>query len=367
MTEIGIVKGRRLRLTLTDSCGLPKAGPRSRAVTKGFITVTASPQMRDREDLEQANAEGGICVSDSTAPERKWWNISVEFCKVSTCIYNMLMDWEIVTSWDGKAIGFSDRKTIPEDRGVALELWSGVGSDDECDEPDDDSVFAGTSSVSKYGYLLWPAVKEWALGGDLQIGASISTFTLTGRTNAGTRWGRGPYNVVATDADNTPGRLLAPIKKDQHFRLFETTVAPPEASSECCGLILPSPYFGGSAAETGPTQPDCGEVASNEVQTVTITGSPTGGSYTLTFQGQTTGSIAHNAAAAAVQAALVALSNIGMGNVTVTGSTGGPYTCTFGGDLAQLNLPAMTATASLTGGTSPAVGVATTQQGGVYS
>ncbi|WP_280244249.1 hypothetical protein [Nocardia abscessus] len=367
MSEIAIVKGRALRLTLTDSCGLPKPGPRSRAVTKGFITLTASPQMREREDLEQANAEGGICVSDSTPPERKWWNISINFCKVNTCIYNMLMDWEIVTSWDGKAIGFSDRKTIPQDRGVAVELWSGVGSDDECDVPEDDDIFGASGGVSKYGYLLWPAVKEWGLGGDLEIGAQISTFTLTGRTNAGTRWGRGPYNVLATDASNTPGRLLTPIKKDQHFRHFETTVAPPEPSSDCCGLVLPTPYFGETAVALAPEQPACGEVASNEEQLVTITGSPTGGTWTLTFQGATTTALAHNAAAAAVQSALQALSTIGTGNCTVTGAAGGPYTVEFVGDLAQLNLPLMTATDALTGGTSPEVTVTEAQAGGVYA
>ncbi|WP_280186017.1 MULTISPECIES: hypothetical protein [Nocardia] len=367
MSEFGVVKGRRLRLTLTDSCGLPKPGPRSRAVTKGFVTVTASPQMREREDLEQQNAEGGICVSDSTPAERKWWNVTVQFCKVSTCIYNMLMDWELVTSWDGKDIGFSDRKDIPQDRGVALELWTGVGSDDECDVPEDDDVFSAVGGVSKYGYFLLPAVKEWALGGDLEIGAQVSTFTLTGRTNAGTRWGRGPYNVMATDADNTPGRLLTPIKKDQHLRVFETTVAPPEPSTDCCPLVLTMPYFGETAVAVADEQPECGAVASNEIQTVTITGSPTGGSFTLTFQGQTTTSIAYNAAAAAVQSALEALSTIGTGNVTVTGAASGPYTCTFTGDLAQLNLPLMTATAALTGGTAPGVTVTETQAGGVYA
>ena len=43
-----------------------------------------------------------------------------------------------------------------------------------------------------------------------------------------------------------------------------------------------------------------------------------GGYYTLTFGDQTTGHIAYNANAAAIQAALEALSNVGTGNVTVT-------------------------------------------------
>src|SRR5262245_62586459 len=39
--------------------------------------------------------------------------------------------------------------------------------------------------------------------------------------------------------------------------------------------------------------------AINEVQTVTISGTPTGGTFTLTFRGATTSGIAHNSAASA--------------------------------------------------------------------
>lgn len=101
----------------------------------------------------------------------------------------------------------------------------------------------------------------------------------------------------------------------------------------------------------------------SEVQTITITGSPTGGTFTITFAGQTTAPIAYNAAAAAVQTALQALGAIGAGNVTVSGSAGGPYTATFAGVLAEVNVPQMSATGSFTGGSSPAVAVATTTQG----
>lgn len=102
----------------------------------------------------------------------------------------------------------------------------------------------------------------------------------------------------------------------------------------------------------------------DEVQTVTITGTPTGGTFTLTFDGDTTTAIAYNAIASAVETALEALDGIGAGNVNVTGSTGGPYTVTFAGDLAETDVPQMTATASLTGGTSPTVTVTTATPGG---
>jgi hypothetical protein len=81
----------------------------------------------------------------------------------------------------------------------------------------------------------------------------------------------------------------------------------------------------------------------DEVQTITQGGSGLT-SYTLTYSGQTTASIAQAATAAQVQAALVALSNIGDGDVVVTGSAGGPYTVTFAGALANTNVAQMTAT-----------------------
>src|SRR5438874_2008010 len=61
----------------------------------------------------------------------------------------------------------------------------------------------------------------------------------------------------------------------------------------------------------------------DEIQTVTIAGSPTGGTFTLTFGANTTSAIAYNAAASAVQTALQALASIGTGNALVTGSAGG--------------------------------------------
>lgn len=105
----------------------------------------------------------------------------------------------------------------------------------------------------------------------------------------------------------------------------------------------------------------------SEVQTITITGTPTGGNFTLTFSGQTTASIAYNAAAAAVQSALEALSNIAPGDVVCAGGPlpGTPVTVTFAGVYAGTDVALMTDNdAGLTGGTTPAVVVTTTTGGG---
>lgn len=106
-----------------------------------------------------------------------------------------------------------------------------------------------------------------------------------------------------------------------------------------------------------------GSEGTSEVQLVTISGVPTGGSFTLTFDGETTAAIAYNATAAAVQAALLALAAFRSGDVVVTGSAGGPYTLTFGGDFIAEDVATLTATASLSGGTSPAVAITTPTPG----
>lgn len=108
----------------------------------------------------------------------------------------------------------------------------------------------------------------------------------------------------------------------------------------------------------------------NEIQRVTITGTPTGGTFTLTFNGYTTAGIAYDANAAAVVAALEALPNIDSGEVTATGGAlpGSAVDVTFKGKWAGINVPAMTASgAGLTGGTTPAVAITTPTPGGTGS
>lgn len=109
--------------------------------------------------------------------------------------------------------------------------------------------------------------------------------------------------------------------------------------------------------------------STNEVQTLTVGGTPTGGTFTLVYDGQATATINHNANAAAVQAALEGLSNIEVGDVSCGGGAlpGTPVTITFQGNLAGRNVSLITrGTNSLTGGTTPDASVALTTPGVGY-
>src|SRR2546421_609250 len=57
----------------------------------------------------------------------------------------------------------------------------------------------------------------------------------------------------------------------------------------------------------------------SEVQSLSISGTPTGGSFALAYGGQVTAPIAYNASAATVQTALRALAAIGSTGVNCTG------------------------------------------------
>lgn len=118
----------------------------------------------------------------------------------------------------------------------------------------------------------------------------------------------------------------------------------------------------------------CTATFTNDVQTITITGTPTGGSFTLTavINGvtATTNAIPYNATAVQMATALLALANIGNDaagpNVTTTLGPlpGTGIAVTFRNFLSSQPITAMTANGSgLTGGSSPAVVVTHTTTG----
>jgi hypothetical protein len=90
--------------------------------------------------------------------------------------------------------------------------------------------------------------------------------------------------------------------------------------------------------------------AANAVQTITIAASA--GTFTLTWGGKTTVAIDYDAVASEVEDALENLESIGEGNVSVTGSIGGPYIVEFIRDLGNQAVALIEADATnLNGGT----------------
>ena len=103
------------------------------------------------------------------------------------------------------------------------------------------------------------------------------------------------------------------------------------------------------------------KITTAEVQSVTLGGTPTGGTFTLSGNGRTSAPIAFNALAAAVQTAIQALGGDYAGAI-VTGAAGGPYTVTFLADAALVNSLTGSA-AALTSATTATLTIATPTPG----
>ena len=105
--------------------------------------------------------------------------------------------------------------------------------------------------------------------------------------------------------------------------------------------------------------------ATADVQTISITGTPTGGDFPVVFNGAAT-MLPYNSSASTAQTNLQALSTIGSGNVLCTGGPlpGTPIVCTFAGTKATGQQPLMTSySGNLTGGSSPTVAITHTTPG----
>ncbi len=112
------------------------------------------------------------------------------------------------------------------------------------------------------------------------------------------------------------------------------------------------------------------KVGVNEITKLTITGGPTGGTFTITPNGLVaTANIPYNASPAEVQAALEALAGIKAGDVFCYGGAlpGGSIFIEWRGQFAATNITPPATTDSLTGGSSPATAIATERGGAAGS
>lgn len=206
------------------------------------------------------------------------------------------------------------------------------------------------------GWIASPATLGTTL---VMTPVEVQTVVVSGSPSSGY------YILTFTDRDSNV-QSTAPLAYNASESAVQTALRALDGlASVTVATAGTTPNFTHTITFTGVPNP--GQLTStvsferNEQQTATVTGSPTGGTFTLTFDGQTTGTIAYNASAATVESALEALSNIT--DVTVTGSAGGPWTVEFV-DPGLQNVAEMTADGSgLTGGTTPDVAIATTVGG----
>jgi hypothetical protein len=127
------------------------------------------------------------------------------------------------------------------------------------------------------------------------------------------------------------------------------------------------------AVDNDPSSPSQGDVyvstgkgtaGENEVQQLEVTNA-TGGTFTLTFEAQTTEPIPYNATHRVIEVALERLSTIGPGNVFVSGGAANARIF-FRRGLAEDNLPLITATGAALSGSGPTAEVSPRADGATF-
>lgn len=117
------------------------------------------------------------------------------------------------------------------------------------------------------------------------------------------------------------------------------------------GVTVSYANLTGGNAEVGISVVQEAVTGTSEVQRINLYGTPSGGTWTASFQGFTTAPLAYNISTASLQSALEALPSIGTGNIAVSGTAGSQYDCTFQGSLAHTAVDLITVDArGLTGG-----------------
>ena len=238
------VRGRVARFTRVDGCGRPLPGSCSTIVTEDIVSIKASAEVEEGEEISVKNMAGKLCISDKACDSIKWFTVEITLCKVNPALMSLVSGYEIVLDAEQNQIGYDVSGTIDCDGGFALEVWGDV--------PGVKCLDTGDASGGQYGYILFPWVSAATLSGDLEIQNDALQPVLSGTSKTGHGWGSGPY-PVQIGPDGQPGPMIQPIPSDKHFRHAVFTVDPPEPGCECIDLA-PGPEF--TLAESNPPADD---------------------------------------------------------------------------------------------------------------
>ena len=222
-------RGRRMRLTRLDECGVPVEGPTGQLVTSGYVSVTSTPTYEDPEEINQPNANGDTCIRDRGNPTLSWIENEIVMCLIDPDAFNIITGNPLVVddaSPTANTVGFRIDDLLTGTASFALELWTGV-TGQPC-----------AAGEVQLGYWLYPFMVQ-AQVGEYVVENGALTLTMTARTQAGSGWGVGPYNVRADATLGTPEPLLTAIGANTHLHYEVVTVPAPAAVCGAQELVIP--------------------------------------------------------------------------------------------------------------------------------
>lgn len=221
-TKIGLLNGKRLRITRLDSCGRVVYGDNNVAISSGFVSIAAKAVTSATTAVDLKNANGDSVVKDSATTSFSDYTLDITFAEVDPELFALVTGQSVRYDANGNVIGFSVNSDVTLDgQGIAIEVWTGSPSGDACND---------VGAQGSFGYVLYPFVQGGYLS-DHTIAEGGITFAISGAsTQDGNGWGTGPYKVVLGSDGTTPSKLAAPLLANDHEVILITGVAPPAAT-----------------------------------------------------------------------------------------------------------------------------------------
>lgn len=244
------VQGLCLRLTRLDACCVPPVSgtPGALVLSDSFITLNLTAELEEPDEFIVKLANGKLCLNELGCATLKRYTVEVTLCNADPDLFNITGGVNLVLDFEGNVVGYEIDQNLGDCGKFSMEFWTRVPQD-QCVSSD------GTTT---YLYWLLPCLQNGRIG-DITIENGPLEFTFTADAIPSSAWGRGPFNVVATDAAVTggipanPGALLAPIGCQTALHVQLTTVPPPcEATPDCTTGVIVDADCGSQEMPPGP-------------------------------------------------------------------------------------------------------------------
>lgn len=213
----------RGRVTKVSACGVPVTGAGNAAVTGGLVSTQIQPQNQDGTEIVVLNGAGEMCVGTKSPTQLKWNQVTITLCNVDPELIALLTGDTLVLN-DATptpvAVGLQQRRSTYATAKFAWETWTGTQN-------------MGCSGTNPWlGYSLLPFVVDGVMS-DITFQNGAANAVIVARTENGTGWGVGPWDVL-NDHLGVPSPLLSALADDVHHHFQWVDLAAPAAA---CGAI----------------------------------------------------------------------------------------------------------------------------------
>lgn len=192
-------------------------------VSDSFITLNLTAELEEPDEFTVKLANGKLCINEIGCATLKRYTVEVTLCNADPDLFEIMGGVAKVLDYAGDVVGYSIDQNLGQCGKFSLEFWTKVPQNQCLD----------ASGLTQYVYWLLPCLQNGRVG-DVTIENGPLEFSFTADAIPSSAWGVGPFDVVATNASNVAGPLLASIGCATALHVQTTTIGPPcEADPTC--------------------------------------------------------------------------------------------------------------------------------------